>query len=443
MNRTAKTMLPCLLLTVGAMAQEPGRPAADESQGSAIKGIVDRLKALEASSSSVTLRMSTEGVYPGGMSFRTQGSIRVLEGTHFHVRNEFQFGEGLTGASETVRTPEGVWILDRDPAFGEVYLVIPGDRNSELAGGTDAPGRPALLVQLDAASRLLGVDREVPGAFGNTARSPLGSALLEELDRAFSLEVGGAVQRNGEAGVRVEGALRQGGDAPAVPPLADRVELFVRDRDGALLEMTQYQGSQVLAKVSIDELVIGAEQARDSYRLDAKGRKPRDVREHPPAWAEIRRVLAEARDVRRGRLEQWMREHSASFDELEPALAALGWAPWELAEAVEGLMSERREREAQLRGWLTDEGIALSRLDAASAARAAAALDCTDAQVAVAAAGLRKAALRRWLDGKTTAAKDVDDAMVAAAAAELKFSEADVRAAVSAILAEAAAAEGR
>ena len=41
----------------------------------------------------------------------------------------------------------------------------------------------------------------------------------------------------------------------------------------------------------------------ESFRIDHKGQTPKHVREHPPAWAEIDRILQEAEEAVKKRAE--------------------------------------------------------------------------------------------------------------------------------------------
>lgn len=425
MNRTARIGLWIASAVAPLAAQGTATAPQDSTQSAAIKEIAERLARLEASARSVSLDMATRGVYPGGSSFRTEGSIRVLDGTHFHVRTIFHLGDDLTGRSEVVRTPDGVRMLDVDPTFGEVLLEIAGGESPE---GDD---RAPLLVQLDAASRVLGTDRDVPGVFGNRARTPLGAGLLAELDRSFALEVVGRGERQGVAGRRIEGRLRQGEGGPAVPPLADRVELFVRDLDGALVHMAQFQGNQVLAEVEITRLELDTELDPASFVVDARGLKPRDVREHPPFWNEISKVLAEARGRRRDRLEDWMGDGERAWSEArDAAAAALGWAEWEVNDAFDALRQTCRERREQLQQWLDRGGV---RLDAANGddvvATAAEALEWSTDLTRATVLDLRASALWNWLQREDRELAEIDDAGLEAAAADLGLALTDVRAA--------------
>ena len=55
---------------------------------------------------------------------RTKGSLRVLGKTHVHVKMNADFGDGMVGENETVKTPEGVWTREQDPVQGTVYTYM-------------------------------------------------------------------------------------------------------------------------------------------------------------------------------------------------------------------------------------------------------------------------------------------------------------------------------
>ena len=98
----------------------------------------------------------------------------------------------------------------------------------------------------------------------------------------------------GQRGYRLIGDLRPAPKENPGVPLADRVELFVRERDGAILEMVDLEGGQLLSKVSITDLVVDLHMDPASFAIDPKGKKPRHVREHTPLFDVIEQVLEEA-----------------------------------------------------------------------------------------------------------------------------------------------------
>jgi hypothetical protein len=41
--------------------------------------------------------------------------------------------------------------------------------------------------------------------------------------------------------------------------------------------------------------VVGEPMALDSFRIDGRGKKPKDVKEHQPAWEQIQQILQGAK----------------------------------------------------------------------------------------------------------------------------------------------------
>jgi len=284
-----RTALPGVLSLLPALVTSAVLPAANAPQEPDIKDLMEKLERSETAVRSVSMKLTTEGRHPSGQPFQSEGEIRVLRGTHFHVTLRFRFSEQLEGESETVRTPEGVWIRDKGPAFGEVFLEIPGPKGE--------PDGSSLMEQLDEAARLLGPDASVLGAFDSRSLSPLGSRMLRDLDERYDLEVQKRASLGSHRGYRVGGDLRD--DVPAAGPVTpDRVELFIREHDGAVLEMVQFRDGVPLTKVRIEELELDKPMEPESFTLDAGGKTFRSVREHPPAWASIEQVLEQARAIR-------------------------------------------------------------------------------------------------------------------------------------------------
>jgi len=275
MIRTALATLFLLSASTLAMAQDT---PSKEPQPTSVKELVAGMQAAEKAVDGVVMEMSTKGRYPGGTTFEIEGSIRVLGATHFHISTKATFEESVTAESETVKTPEGVWMREKDPAFGEVYTVM----------------SPETVAQLAAASEALGEETNGPGGVGQ-AKDPLGSKMLSSLDTQFDLAVA-ARELNGEAYYVVAGGARA--DAPedeSSYPTPDRVELLVRQRDLAVVQMVQFRNGKELMKIEILRLDLNPQLEPASFRIELpEGKQFIDVMEHPPAAAYIRNTLERA-----------------------------------------------------------------------------------------------------------------------------------------------------
>jgi hypothetical protein len=282
MKRTAlpPAVVPLVLCLIGS-AQEPVPDPAPQSQPAFVKELVEKMRAAEQSATSVQLELRTTGSFPGGMSFQTSGTLRVLKGAHprLHARMEYSGADGIAGRMETLKTPDGVWILEDNPTFGGVLLVM------------DA----ALVGDLEWAASVLGRSDDVPGV-DRQAAAPLGSSLVQEFAAQYELKVLSRKDRNGQPGRWIGGELRSGLQSEADPgmPLFDRIEFFVREGDAALLEVVHFQQGRPAQRVEIDKLTLNQPLDPAEFRLSAGDRKPTPVREHLPAWSQIERILAEA-----------------------------------------------------------------------------------------------------------------------------------------------------
>ncbi|MGE0143840.1 MAG: hypothetical protein AB7I19_08000 [Planctomycetota bacterium] len=236
------------------------------------------LRALEKDFRQVSMRIETTGVLPDGAKFRTEGSQRVLGATHFHVTTRWDFGEGLEGETETVRTPDGVWMRERDPAQGTVFTRM--DRS--------------LMVRVDSANRALGGGMAAgPGA--ETAESPLGSRMIADLRAGFELTLRGPQEYDGSPVIVVAGPRRAGVEDEMLAPEADFVEMFVRSRDGAVVRMAQLRQGVPLSEIRIVEFDQTRELSADSFTLvPPKDVSFRDVMDHPPAREQILRLFQDA-----------------------------------------------------------------------------------------------------------------------------------------------------
>jgi hypothetical protein len=262
-------------------AQEPSPPV----QISDVKALVAEIEKREREVSSAVLEMQTKGRFPGGVAFTTSGTLRVLGKTHFHTEMTSRFGppdEEMEAQFATVKTPDGVWMRERDPAQGEIYVRM----------------TPELVARLESASAFLG-GVEVPGVGGHSS-GPLGSVMLADLEKQFELTVSGPRELDGEQVWLVEGPRRAGvsaeGPDDGFGALADRVEMRVRCSDTAVVRMTQLRQGRPILEVSITKLVLDSPLAPESFAIEIpEGTRVIDAMDHPPAQAQIERILEEAR----------------------------------------------------------------------------------------------------------------------------------------------------
>jgi hypothetical protein len=279
MNRTIVVCALALCATVSVLtAQEKQPPADAKAEDPLVKELVAKLQDAEGKAKSVYQELRTKGTFPGGLKFETTGVLRVLRGEHprLQARVEFSFEDGFSGRMETLKTEEGVWILEHSPTSGEVYYEI--DKK--------------LIADLEWAAGVLGKADEVPGV-DRRGTAPLGSAMVQELSRQYMLAPLSKKERNGTRGQWIGGDLRPGRPKADDVPLPDRVELFVRDSDGALLETVHFQDGKPTQRVEVVKLEIDKPMTDADFKIDTD-QKPRPVREYLPAWSQIEHVLAEA-----------------------------------------------------------------------------------------------------------------------------------------------------
>ena len=287
-----RTAIPVLLalgplsLVSGLFAQD-SIPVAPPGQLKTLQELLTEMQAAEKSATSVYLEMTSKGSYAGDVNFDTQGTLRVLHGTHFQMHLLANFGEGMSAESETVKTPEGVWIREDDPAFGKVFLKMDKE----------------LVDKLDEATRILGQEgAAVPGAMSEQSTSPLGSSMLESLSQQYDLKVERKVYKDGQECWVVAGDLR--GDLPPpdenAPPVPDRVDILVRTLDSAVLQMVHLKDGREQLRVNITRLELNRPMAEDSFRIDGEGQVPMDIMEHPPAAAQIQSTLDAAQAKKGG-----------------------------------------------------------------------------------------------------------------------------------------------
>jgi hypothetical protein len=288
MNRTTILGLLCLLFPASnPPCQEAAATPAPDAQDPVIKGLVDRMREAEQKAMRVSLELSTEGRMPGDLEFRTRGTLRVLraeqpaEVAAVHSVLEYSFAEGLSGRMEAVKTRDGVVMLEQNPTFGELFLQI------------DA----ALVADLEWAGRVL-QRTDLPGLGDARAAAPLGSEMVADLARRYALAPLSNKDRAGQDGTWVGGDRRPGLEADGDgmgQATADRVEMFVRNQDHALLEVVFLQAGKVVQRIKVDKLVVGEPMPIESFQIDPRGRKPKPIKEHAPAWEQIQQILQRAK----------------------------------------------------------------------------------------------------------------------------------------------------
>jgi hypothetical protein len=281
MNRTKNVL--AFLLGAGLLvlrAQEPQKPAAPAPEADAIAPIVAAIREAEKALTSARLELVTIGRLPGGLELSTRGVLHVLRGAQpaLHTAVEFSFGDGIAGRMEAAQTNSGITVYEDDPVFGEIHVHI----------------EPAIAADLEWAGTVL-ERADLPGMVDRRALAPLGSSMLEDLRRHFDLAVEARTEREGEAGQWLGGKSRGGLDeADPDLPLADRVELFVRQRDHALVEVKHLQGETVLQHIVVNKLELGLELPAATFVVDGRGEPLRAVQSYHPMWGHIEKVLLQA-----------------------------------------------------------------------------------------------------------------------------------------------------
>jgi len=261
-------------------AQQPAVPPGEPAQAGPIDEIVAAMRAAEGRARSVVVELSTSGHLPGGLELSTRGVLHVLRGAQpaVHTAVEFSFADGLGGRVESAQTAAGIVIYEENPAFGELYLRL----------------EPPVVADLEWAGAVL-QRSDLPGMADSRAAAPLGSTMLAELQRHFDLAATDRRERGGEAGQWFAGARRAGlEDQDTELPQADRVELFVRDRDHALLEVAQLQGDKPLQRIVVERLDVDTDIPAATFEVDGRGQRLRDVQQHLPMWDQIQQVLRQA-----------------------------------------------------------------------------------------------------------------------------------------------------
>ena len=290
MNRTILVAVGVLSLAVVVMPAQAGDASAEaKAQAKRVDELVDAMRTRERGLRTVEIRMRTEGRFPADLTTRVEGVLHVVRGEQaaIHTRLDFATGDGLRGRTESAQTKAGLSWFEDSPLAGPVFVEI------------DAK----TVADLEWAGRVLQRD-DVPGMAPQAesgggirrADSPLGAAVVAATRRQFDLAVDTQrTERNGEAGSWLVGPRRKGLDVqdPGVP-VADRAELFVRQRDLALLEMKHFAGEQVLQLLVVDSISIDGEIAPKVFQIDGGGQRPVPWTEYPPLHEEIEQALDDA-----------------------------------------------------------------------------------------------------------------------------------------------------
>jgi hypothetical protein len=274
--------LTALWSAVPSTAQEAAAKPVEASQVRSIDDLLAFVKAREGKARAVIMEIESVGKFPDGSEFRTEGTLRVLGKTHFHARMVAQLGPDVEAETETVRTPEGLWMRERDPVQREIFLAM--DR--------------ATMERVDAATEVLGESAALGGFGTREAESPLGSLVLADLAQQFDLEVGEPRDVGGTRCWIVSGGIKGGldPDEEAFGLGADQVDVVVRVSDGALVKMTQFRDGEPLLEVTIGKLQILESLDPASFTLALPERAQwSDVMDHPPARAQLDQLFEDAR----------------------------------------------------------------------------------------------------------------------------------------------------
>jgi hypothetical protein len=239
------------------------------------------MRRAEAAAKTIWLEMETVGQDPEEVTVTTRGSLRVLRGEHpaVHTVVEYEFANGLKGRMESARTADGVNTIEDNPTFGQTWTHIDAETAADLEWAGEVLQR-----------------EQVPGLADGRAQAPLGSAMVADLARTYDLQPLPRRDRQGQEGMWLGGALRPGlqPEADADVPLGDRVELFVRNPDQALLEVVLMQGTKTVLRIAVSRVEIDRPMTEESFKIDGKALRRRELREQTAAWEQVQRTLTEA-----------------------------------------------------------------------------------------------------------------------------------------------------
>lgn len=289
MNRTVATLLFAGVSLIGnAVGQETSPQPVPPPQTVAVTKLVETMVKAEQSLLSLRMTMATTGKLPGGLDVATRGELRVLRETQasgapqkapqLFSQLQYSFGDGMKGLLETAHTTEGIIMFEEDPAFGAVFLRI----------------GPDIVVDLEWASRVL-QKSDLPGMVDSRAQSPLGSGMVRDLSRIFDLAVAEDTGHGEHTGTWLRGARKAGLDAQDPDlPLADRVEVFVRSRDHAMLLARFFVLAEVVQELKVEKLEVGARLSAEDFTVDGHGERIRSVQEYAPMWEQIIEAISNA-----------------------------------------------------------------------------------------------------------------------------------------------------
>ena len=291
MIHTAVRALSTSIVSLGILAVVQAQDESTQAtQDTDIDRLISSIQRVEEGLQGLRLNMSTTGSYPGGVTFSTRGTLRVLGTTHYHLRVEASFGgpggpDEIRSLTEQVGTSEGLWTRQMGPVE-DVYTTMDKD----------------LMERLKIARRELAKEKEsvvaVLSPLEDSAH-PLGSAVLGALNQQFSLTVKpGTVRVLDAVECRVIEGDRRGVAAGAdqTPDVA-RVEIFLRESDNIPVRIVHWgeQGTNPLLEISITNVEINPTDLDEaSFVLDVEeGRKVIPVMDHRPSMAQIQRLLSE------------------------------------------------------------------------------------------------------------------------------------------------------
>jgi hypothetical protein len=280
MNRTNNVTPLLLVAFAAAVAAQTAAPVLGaKPQADPVDELVATMQAAEKKLKSAAIEMTTSGRLPGDLSMRVHGVLHVLRGEQaaMHCKFEYSSTDGVRGRSESAQTATGIVLLEDDLAFGQVFVQV------------DAK----VTADLEWAGRVLERD-DLPGMEPRTA-APLGSAALAAAKRQFVLAADKRTERAGEAGIWLAGPRRPGLDAQdSELAAANRIELFVRGKDHALLELREFTGDVVSQQLVVDKLELDVELPAKLFQIDGGGQRPKPAKEYGPLWEQIEQACLEA-----------------------------------------------------------------------------------------------------------------------------------------------------